>query len=186
MNRVLSTVLSRVAEWAPGGSSVRPRLHRWRGVRIGANVWLGLFVHIDELHPDSLSIGSNCTIGIRTSILTHFYAGPRRAVNTGKVIIEDDVFIGPHCLILPNVRIGQGAVVQAGTVVSQNVPPHTLWGVPGAGPLAIVTTPLTADREYADFLRGLKPVTRRPAIGADAHDQSESPSLVAMSYSEHP
>jgi acetyltransferase-like isoleucine patch superfamily enzyme len=160
MNRVISALLSRVAEWAPGGSSVRPRLQRWRGVHIGDKVWIGLFVHIDELHPDSLSIGDNCTIGIRTSILTHFYAGPRRPANNGKVIIENDVFIGPHCLILPNVRIGQGAVVQAGTIVSQNVPPHTLWGAAAAGPLATVTAPLTADREYAEFLRGLKPVTK--------------------------
>lgn len=159
MSRVLNALLSRIAEWAPGGSSVRPRLQRWRGVRIGTNVWIGLFVHIDELHPDSLSIGNNCTIGIRTSILTHFYAGPRRAVNSGKVVIENDVFIGPHCVILPNVRIGQGAVVQAGTVVSRNVPPRTLWGPPTAGPLATVTTSLTTDREYAEFLRGLKPVT---------------------------
>ena len=47
MNRVLSALLSRVAEWAPGGSSVRPRLQRWRGVQIGDKVWIGLFVHID-------------------------------------------------------------------------------------------------------------------------------------------
>src|SRR4029079_15698149 len=133
VNRLISVVLSRIAAWAPGGSSVRLRLQRWRGVRIGTNVWIGLFVHIDELHPDSLSIGNNCTIGLRTSILTHFYAGPRRAVNSGKVVIENDVFIGPPSVILPNVRIGEGAVVLAGTVVSRNVPPHTLWGAPGAG-----------------------------------------------------
>jgi acetyltransferase-like isoleucine patch superfamily enzyme len=95
-------------------------------------VWIALFAYIDELHPDALSIGDNCSIGIRTSIITHFYWGPRRALNTGKVVIENDVFIGPHCVILPNVRIGQGSVIQAGSVVSQNVPPHA-WGCPSSG-----------------------------------------------------
>src|SRR5262249_46295190 len=158
VNRLLAASLSRFALVAPGGSTVRPRLQRWRGVRIGSNVWIGLFVYIDELHPDALSIGDNCSIGIRTSIITHFYWGPKRALNTGKVVIENDVFIGPHCVILPNVRIGEGAVVQAGTVVSQNVPAHALWGAPSPGPLANATIPLTAASGYADFLRGLKPL----------------------------
>jgi heptaprenylglycerol acetyltransferase len=158
LKRIVGTVLSRLAHVFPGGSGVRPRLHRWRGVRIGSNVWIGLYVYIDELHPEGLSIGDNCTIGIRTSIITHFYWGPRRAVGNGKVVIENDVFIGPHCLILPNVRIGEGSVIQAGSVVSQSVPAHTLWGGPAAGPLADVTVPLTSDEEYAGFLRGLKPM----------------------------
>ncbi len=165
MNRLVGTVLSRLAHVCPGGSSVRPRLQRWRGVRVGSNVWIGLYVHIDELHPEGLSIGDNCTIGIRTSIITHFYWGPRRPVSNGKVVIENNVFIGPHCVILPNVRIGEGSVIQAGSVVSQSVPAHTLWGAPAAGPLAVVTIPLTSGKGYADFLRGLKPIAGK--TGAD-------------------
>ena len=157
MVRVLSALLGRFAMMAPGGSSVRPRLQRWRGVRVGRGVWFGLFVSIDELHPEALSIGDNCTIGIRTTILTHFYWGPAQPVSNGTVVIENDVFIGPHCVILPNVRIGQGAVIQAGSVVTHNVPPRTLWGTQAAGPLAAVTVPLTKAHTYNEFLRGLKP-----------------------------
>lgn len=162
MNRIIGTVLSRLAQLAPGGSNVRPQLQRWRGVRIGSHVWIGLFVYIDELHPEAVSIGDNCSIGIRTSIITHFYWGPRRAANHSKVVVEDNVFIGPHCVILPNVRIGEGAVIQAGSVVSQNVPPHTLWGTSSAHPLARATIPLTAGTDYADFLRGLQPMSAIP------------------------
>ena len=145
----------------PGGASVRPRLHRWRGARIGHNAWMGLFVYIDELHPEALSIGNNCTLGIRSSIITHFYWGSRQPASIGTVVIEDDVFIGPHCVILPNVRIGAGSVIQAGTVVSRSVPPRTLWGPPEAGPVAEATVPLTANAGYAGFLRGLHPPTHR-------------------------
>ena len=154
---MLAAMLGRLAMVAPGGSSVRPRLQRWRGVRMGRGVWLGLFVSIDELHPEALTVGNNCTIGIRTTILTHFYWGAARPASNGTVVIEDDVFIGPHCVILPNVRIGQGAVIQAGTVVTSNVPPRTLWGNAQAVPLGRVNVPLTGNHEYGEFLRGLKP-----------------------------
>jgi carbonic anhydrase/acetyltransferase-like protein (isoleucine patch superfamily) len=70
------------------------------------------------------------------------------------------VFIGPHCVILPNVRIGRGAVVQAGSVVSANVPPGVLWGPSASGPLAAATVPLTSAAGYDGFLRGLKPMPK--------------------------
>jgi acetyltransferase-like isoleucine patch superfamily enzyme len=158
VNRIAATALSRIAQVCPGGSSLRPRLQRWRGVRVGTNVWIGLYVYLDELHPEALSIGDNCTIGIRTTIITHFYWGPRRPASNGTVVIEDNVFIGPHSVILPDVRIGEGSVIQAGSVVSRNVPPHTLWGAPPAGPLADATAPLTSSSDYAVFLRG-KPLS---------------------------
>jgi serine acetyltransferase len=119
-------------------------------------------VYIDELHPEDLTIGNNCTIGIRTSIITHVYFGSRRATSNGRVVIEDNVYIGPHCVILPNVRIGEGAVVQAGTVVSRNVPARTLWCAAAAGPMGVVTVPLTAEHEYSGFLRGLRPLPSCP------------------------
>lgn len=141
----------------PGGASVRPRLHRWRGARIGENVWIGLYVYIDDAHPEALSIGDNCTIGIRTSIITHFYWGPRQPVSNGKVVIENDVFVGPHCVILPDVTIGEGSVIQAGSVVTRSVPPRTFWGPPAAGAIGTVTVPLTAANGYISFLRGVRP-----------------------------
>ena len=107
--------------------------------------------------PEDVHIGDNCTIGLRTSIFTHFYWGPRRAKSNGSVVIEKDVFVGPHCVILPNVRIGEGAVIKAGTVVSRNVPPHTFWGSPPAEALGMATVPLTAEHSYAEFARGMRP-----------------------------
>jgi acetyltransferase-like isoleucine patch superfamily enzyme len=157
MTRIVSTALHRLAMICPGGKSIRPRLHRWRGADIGTNVWIGLYVYIDDAHPEALSIGDNCTIGIRTCILTHFYWGARQPVSNGKVVIGRDVFVGPHCVILPNVTIGDGAVIQAGSVVTRSVPPYTLWGPPAAGPLGTVTVPLTAAHGYMSFMRGLRP-----------------------------
>ncbi len=154
-------ILHKLAFFLPGGFSVRPWLHRLRGANIGRHVWIAQLVYIDELHPERLSVGDNCTIGLRTSIFTHLYWGPRKEGSNGRVVIEEDVFIGPHCVILPNVRIGRGSVIRAGTVVTRNIPPHTLWGAPAGELIGQVTVPLTPEHTYEEFVQGLRPGTRR-------------------------
>jgi len=155
---LLNRVLNKIGYIAPGGYCLRPRLHRLRGVKIGKNVWISQYVYIDENHPEKVSIGDNVTIGLRTSIFTHFYWGPRRLGNCGKeVVIEKNAYIGPHCVILPGVHVGEAAVVKGGSVLTRNVPAFTLWGPPDAGPIARVTVPLTPEYSYDEFVRGLKP-----------------------------
>jgi len=42
------------------------------------------------------------------------------------IVIEDDVWIGANCVILPGVRIGKGTVVGAGSVVTRDLPPYAI------------------------------------------------------------
>lgn len=42
------------------------------------------------------------------------------------IVIEDDVWIGANCVILPGVTIGRGAVIGAGSVVTKDVAPHSI------------------------------------------------------------
>ena len=150
--------LAKLAFVMPGGFRLRPFLHRCRGVNIGPNVWISQYVHIDELHPEAITIGGNSTIGLRTTVTAHLYWGSKRdGGHVMPVCIEEDVYIGPHCVILPSVRIGKGSVIQAGTVVSRNVPPGVLWGPPAAGPVGRVTNPLTNRVSYRQFVEGLRP-----------------------------
>ena len=164
MGQLMQWLLAKLAFVVPGGAAVRPNLHRWRGVRIGQNVWIAPYVYLDELYPEGVRIGDNCTIGLRTSIFAHFHFGSRRLSGGVKpVVIEDDVFIGPHCVILPGVLIGQGSVIRAGSVVTRNVPPGVFWSDAGGGPLMAARVPLTSGNSYEDFVRGLKPLPRRAA-----------------------
>ncbi len=153
---LLRRVLHILAFMGPGGESLRPWLHRVRGVKVGSHVWISHFVYIDDVHPEEVTIGDNCTIGLRTSIFAHLYWGSKKPQSNGKVIIEKDVFIGPHCVILPNVRIGEGAVIKAGTVVSRNVPAHAFWGNAPAEALGTATVPLTAEHTYEEFVGGIR------------------------------
>lgn len=47
-------------------------------------------------------------------------------VSKGAIVIEHDVWIGTHCVVLSGVTIGTGAVVAANSVVSSNVPPYAI------------------------------------------------------------
>jgi acetyltransferase-like isoleucine patch superfamily enzyme len=173
MGTLFSRILCFLAFFAPGGASLRPAMHRWRGVQIGKRVWISQLVYLDVLYPKGIIIGNNVTIALRTTIFTHFHRGPCRTHDGWKTVeIEDDVFIGPHCVILPGVHIGKGAVIKAGTVVGRNVPAHTFWGDPGGAVLAEVTVPLSPDHEYDEFLKGLRPV-RKGAVRFSTPDRCD-------------
>nr|WP_143033346.1 DapH/DapD/GlmU-related protein [Prevotellamassilia timonensis] len=46
----------------------------------------------------------------------------------GKVIIEDDCWIGFNVIILPGVTIGKGSIIGAGAVVTKSIPPYSVAG----------------------------------------------------------
>jgi acetyltransferase-like isoleucine patch superfamily enzyme len=50
----------------------------------------------------------------------------RENVKSGPVVIEDDVWIGLNAIILKGVKIGRGAVVGAGSVITRDVEPYTI------------------------------------------------------------
>jgi acetyltransferase-like isoleucine patch superfamily enzyme len=92
-------------------------------MKIGSDTAIAFYVMMDLLYPEKISIGKNTIIGYNTTILTHEYLTHEYRI--GEVIIGDDVMIGANTTILPGVRIGNGATIGAGTVVSKDVAPHT-------------------------------------------------------------
>ncbi|KYZ75500.1 chloramphenicol acetyltransferase [Anaerosporomusa subterranea] len=48
--------------------------------------------------------------------------------NKGDTIIGNDVWIGYESIVMPGVRIGDGAIVAAKSVVTKDVPPYTIVG----------------------------------------------------------
>jgi acetyltransferase-like isoleucine patch superfamily enzyme len=82
-----------------------------------------------------IHIGSHCQIAQFCTLVSsnHTVDTPERMIEaawdprkTG-IYIEDDVWIGANSVVLPGVRIGEGAVVGAGSVVTRDVPPYCIY-----------------------------------------------------------
>jgi acyl-CoA synthetase (AMP-forming)/AMP-acid ligase II/acetyltransferase-like isoleucine patch superfamily enzyme/acyl carrier protein len=157
---VKNRLLQLLALYVPGMKTTRVWLHRMRGVSIGSNVSIGLSTIIETAYPRLVFIGNNISIGMRVVISGHLRDSTTRARAIGQhtVRIEDDVYIGPSVIILPNVTIGQGAVVSAGSVVFRSVPAHTLVRGNPAVPIAYCGLPLGRNVSFQEFLRHLKPI----------------------------
>lgn len=156
---IANRVLQHLARILPGAQSLRVALHRARGVRIGNDVWIGYDVILDTSRPHLITIEDGSSIGIRTTVIAHFRGAEG-------VTIQRDAFIGPCVVILPNVVIGQGAVVTAGSVVTRSVPPMTVVQGNPAVPVAQCGVPLGPDITLKEFSKTLKPLVSnrtRPA-----------------------
>ncbi len=140
---------------SPGAESLRVWLHKGRGVKIKGKIFIGANVYIDDEYPECVTIHDGAVIGISVIIIAHFRA-------KGVVEIGPDSFIGPGSIILPNVHIGEGAVVSAGSVVNRDVEPYTfVGGNPEAIPIARVTKTLGRGKSNEDFQRGLRPLREK-------------------------
>jgi len=166
---VRNRVLQVVALYSPGGDTTRVLLHRLRGVEIGEDTWIGFDTLIEPSYPHRVVIGNRVAIGIRVLILAHFaHHGRNRETSGGalddrvSVRIEDDVFIGPGAIIMPNVTIGAGAVVTAGSVVTRSVAPLTMVQGNPAKPIARCGIPLGLDTPVKEFYRRLTPIEAPP------------------------
>jgi len=82
-------------------------------------------------------IGNHCRMGPGVRIYdTDMHAfdpdtrrqnyGTSAAALSGPVVIEDDVWIGANAVILKGVRLARGAIIGAGAVVADDVPPMTI------------------------------------------------------------
>lgn len=102
-------------------------------VEPGANLTIGNNVGMSSTRlwiHESARIGNNVKIG-GCVLITDTDAHPmdymaRRSSNEGTksapVVIEDDVWVGAHCIILKGVTIGARSIIGAGSVVTKSIP----------------------------------------------------------------
>ena len=106
------------------------------GIKIGENSLIGEYTVIRG--QGGVSIGDRVYTSPMTQLIAvnHVFDDPNRpfieqGITARGIVIEDDVWLGSNVVITDGVRIGKGAVVAAGAVVTQDVPPHTVAaGVP--------------------------------------------------------
>lgn len=99
-----------------------------RGVKIGEDTIIGFRTFLDG--REKLVIGDHVDIASEVMIYNseHDISSEKFEAVNGEVYIGDYVFIGPRAIILPNVKIGRGAIVAAGAVVTRDVPEFAIVG----------------------------------------------------------
>ncbi|WP_297511844.1 acyltransferase [Flavobacterium sp.] len=100
------------------------------GMKIGKNCDINPGLLIDHSHCWLIEIGNNVTLAPEVYLLAHDASMKRTLGKTkiGKVVLEDNTFIGARAIIMPGVTIGQNSIVAAGSVVVKSVPPNSVVG----------------------------------------------------------
>ncbi len=138
---------------APVANRFKSKLMSLRGARIGERVkllngiWVdrfdGLIIGDDVsiakdvlmLAVGGVEIGDRSMVGPGSKLISAGHVIPKdrkpmrfSGIVSKKIIIEKDVWIGAQAIILPGVKVGEGAIVAAGAVVTKDVPPFAIVG----------------------------------------------------------
>jgi len=123
-------LLGNLVRLAPRG--VINVLHRWRGVRMGADCFIDPAAILETAYPENITLGDDVRVTAGAIIMTHIKP-PHYLRDAGHVpvvlrpvVLEDHCFIGVNAVVMPGVTVGRAAVVASGAVVTTNVPPLTM------------------------------------------------------------
>lgn len=132
--------------------SIEPLCSIWHPERleVGNGTYIKNHSVLKPKEPDGITIGDDCSLnqftflagcielgdGVRVANQVSMHSFNHRIerseriheqdLDMGEIVIEDDVWIGTGARILKDVHIGEGAVVGAGSVVTDDVGPYTI------------------------------------------------------------
>jgi len=120
-----------------GGKLIAKNCQFYTGVRLEIGsigtlcIGNGTYINRNTLIvcEDRVDIGKDCKIAWDVIIMDSDLHPLNKSPMVNKpVYIEDNVWIGCRSIILKGVTIGHGAVIAAGSVVTKNIPPRTVYG----------------------------------------------------------
>lgn len=104
----------------------------------GKNIVIGDYsgIGVNGTVPNNIIIGRDVMMGPNVTIFGSKHNFDRTDIpmiaqgvtNAESSVIEDDVWIGSHAIILPGVRLQKGTIVGAGAVVTKTFPPYSVIG----------------------------------------------------------
>ena len=106
---------------------------RKKGVTVGEGTTFFGRASIDLTRPSLVDIGRNCIFTENVRLFTHGFDWfvlrekfSEVLCSSGKVVIEDNVFVGAGTIILKGVRIGRDSIIGAGSVITHDIPPGSV------------------------------------------------------------
>ncbi len=118
------------------GIKISNRVSIWMGLKIFGQNARNISIGNNTMIPSGamfivdapITIGNNVMFGHNVSIMTAFHdCNENMVMKSKEVVIEDDAWIASNAIILHGVKIGKGAIVGAGSVVTKNVPSMEIW-----------------------------------------------------------
>jgi acetyltransferase-like isoleucine patch superfamily enzyme len=98
----------------------------YTGIGHGCSFTIGKLISIGQRCNLSGDIDIMDSNAHRTDLASRMAYQPPAPEEIRPVIIRDGVWIGKHCIIFPGVKIGEGSVISAGSVVRGHVPPYAV------------------------------------------------------------
>lgn len=151
------------------------------GVKVAENVKFTGLPDFDT-EPWLIEIGARCLITQNVRFMTHdgsvsivrrLEPQYKDIMKFGKIIIENDVFIGANTVIMPSVRVGSYAIVAACSCVTKDIPSGEVWGGVPAKKIGTVA-------DYADKLLEIR--SEYPSEHTTNMSKKELSTLVAEVY----
>ena len=114
---------------------IRPLLWRKIGCNVGKDVYIGYEVWLDIGNSELITLEDGVHIANRSLLLCHqrdlsdYCVGDeysKLGYRKGKIHIKKGALIGMGTYIMPNVTIGEGAIIAAGSLVTKNIPDWTI------------------------------------------------------------
>ncbi|MDD4938256.1 MAG: CatB-related O-acetyltransferase [Candidatus Shapirobacteria bacterium] len=118
----------------------------------GPNVSIGEYSYLHSpARLTNITIGKFCSIAQNFATISHrhkyenffnykfnnetnspfsfkYYKEPEKVNITKPITIGDDVYIGYNVTILGGVKIGNGSIIAANSLVNKDIPPYTIYG----------------------------------------------------------
>ncbi|MFX1601141.1 MAG: acyltransferase [Promethearchaeota archaeon] len=122
-NHLISLIITYLTGWP----RARNILFRLTGMKIGENCHISQKAIPDPLLPELIEFenGSGCGIGVK--LLTHNAMNIQHGSFTfGPIKIGKNARIGAYSVVLPGVTIGEGSIIGANSLVSEDIPPFSI------------------------------------------------------------
>jgi len=109
-------------------------LHRWAAHSAGVDLpWrTAAGAGLSLPHGWGLVVNQGARIGSNVTLFHGVTLGRRDRISrdgersTGYPVLEDEVWVGPHAIVVGGVTIGRGSRIAGGAYVTESVPPHSI------------------------------------------------------------
>ncbi|MHA2230893.1 MAG: acyltransferase [Candidatus Hodarchaeales archaeon] len=125
-----------------------PRIHSTASLRCGYNIYLGLNSRINQYccvwasENSKITLGDNVLMGPGVKIFSSNYTTEHTEVPMNvqpyvekDILIGNDVWLGSNSIVVAGVKIGDGSIIAAGSVVTRDIPEYVIAGGIPAKPI---------------------------------------------------